>query len=225
MKLEIDIPESLKEVKLKDFQKYHNIANVETDASFLNIKAIEIFCGLKYKDVRNIKKTDFNAILSVLERTLSEKGIFVSKFNLNGVEYGFIPDLENISSGEWIDLENYLQDVKDWHKAMAVLYRPITFKKGDLYLIEEYDGSEKYAETMKYANVSDVLGAQVFFYHLGIDLLKALANFLTKTEKSLTYQQKQTLQSVTDGIRAFTQSHEATYLNSMKLPNNHLERV
>ena len=225
MKLEINIPESLKEIKLKDFQKYHNIANVETDASFLNIKAIEIFCGLKYKDVRNIKKTDFNAILSVLERTLSNNGIFVPKFNLNGLEYGFIPDLENISSGEWIDLENYLQDVKDWHKAMAVLYRPITFKKGDLYLIEEYEGSQKYAETMKHANVSDVLGAQVFFYNLGIDLLKATANFLTKKATNLTYQQKQTLQSVTDGIKAFTQSQEATYSNLTKLQNSHFQNV
>ena len=223
MKLEINIPSSLKEVKLKDFQKYNKIASIEEDNAFLNLKAVEIFCGLKHSDVRNIKKTDFNDILNVLYGTLKESGTFVSKFNLNGLEYGFIPDLENISLGEWVDLEKYLANVEDWHRAMAILYRPITFKKKDLYLIEEYGGSDKYAETMKQSPVSYVLGAQVFFYNLGIDLLKAIPNFLTREAKKLTSQEREHLESVTDGIKAFTQSLEGIYSNSMILQGSQLQ--
>ena len=82
------------------------------------------------------------------------------------VEFGFIPNLDKMSYGEWEDLESYIHNPKDLHKAMAVLYRPIAFKRGDRYKIHEYRGSDTYSDVMKDMPTDVALGAKVFFYRL-----------------------------------------------------------
>jgi len=69
------------------------------------------------------------------------------------------------------------------HKAMAVLYRPIKQKLGARYLIEDYEGSHKYSETMKQMPLGVVMGAMVFFYNLTNALLKAIPSYLAKQAK------------------------------------------
>jgi hypothetical protein len=226
MKLEISIPESLNEIKLKDFQKYQSIAKDNNEPNFLNRKLVEIFCGIKSRDINLIRKMDYDAILGTLAKVLDNSGKFTQRFELNGLEFGFIPKLEDISAGEWIDLSEYLKDFKDYHKAMAVLYRPITFSKKDMYLIEDYEGAGKYEDVMKEMPLDIALGGQVFFYNLGKDLLKAIPNFLErKMKKTMTTQQKQILESVTAGIKAFTQSQEGIYSNLTRSQDNHLQSV
>ena len=73
----------------------------------------------------------------------TQKPDLVTKFRLDGVEYGFIPDLNELSFGEYIDLDTYLGDWENIHTAMNVLYRPINSKKGDRYTIQEYDVNAK----------------------------------------------------------------------------------
>ncbi len=94
-------------------------------------------------------------------------------FEIQGVKFGFINELEDISFGEYIDLESNIIDVQSFHKAMAVMYRPITSQKGDKYTIEKYSGTANYADLMKYAPLDVVLPASVFFWSLGNELLTA----------------------------------------------------
>jgi hypothetical protein len=97
---------------------------------------------------------------------------------MGGKRYGFIPELDNITYGEFVDLDGYLQDVQDLHKAMAVLYRPITNEVGNRYLIEPYEGSSKYSEQMKQAPMDVTMGATLFFWRLGNELLQAMLTSL-----------------------------------------------
>ena len=208
MKFNISIPSTLNEIKLKDYQKYMKIAEENKDAvNFLDLKAIEIFCGIKINDARSIKASDFDDILHTIKETLSEKNKFTQRFKMNGVEYGFIPSLDDISMGEYVDLETYLSDFDNAHKAMAVMYRPITFSKGDMYLIEEYEGSDKYSDVMREAPLGIALGANVFFYNLEKELLKNTIDYSVE-EGQMNTQVKQILEENGGGIKAFTQSLE-----------------
>jgi len=117
---------------------------------------------------------------------------FTPTFILNGVKYGFIPKLDSITYGENKDLTTYLNDFDNMHKAMAVMYRPITHEQRGKYLIEDYEGSSKYSEIMKNAPLSVVLGATVFFYNLTNGLLKAIPNYL---EEELEKESKDLLKS------------------------------
>lgn len=225
MKVDLKIPDTLGEIKLKDYQKYMKIVEdnaipeeatesetAETD-NFLNLKAVEIFCHVKIKKINDIKLKDFTDIIGILNKTFTEKPEHKQTFFLNEVEYGFIPKLDDISMGEFIDLSKYIAEIENLHRAMAVMYRPITFSKGKghdrMYLIEDYKGSDELCDIMKSAPVSIVLGSQVFFWNLSNELLRFTMDFLQ--EKGQTNSQaKQILRENSAGIRAFTQSLEET---------------
>jgi len=90
-----------------------------------------------------------------------------SLIEIDGVEYGFHPDLSDITLGEFADLETIIKEgIEDnLPEIMAILYRPITGKKGDRYTIQSYDGEIRLrAEEMKQMKAEDVEGALVFFW-------------------------------------------------------------
>jgi len=205
MKVKLKIPTDLSEIKLKDYQKYMSIVEAnEDDTEFLNLKAVEIFCNVKIKDVNSIKVSDFNEVVGVIDKAFKQIQKFKRRFTYQGIEYGFIPNLEDMSIGEFIDLQNYLTDSSDLHRAMAVMYRPITHKTKDMYLIEDYESSEKYCDIMKEVSLDIVMGAKVFFYNLGSELLTHTLAYLEKEVQTNT-QAKQLLEENGVGIKAFTQ--------------------
>jgi hypothetical protein len=191
MRIEIEVPDSLQEITLLRFQKYSRLISENEQSEFVNQKTIEIFCGLDFKEVGKIKMNSANQILNHINNLFDAKHKFVKSFFIGGIEFGFIPDLENISLGEYVDIDTYLPDVQQWHKLMAVLYRPIKSKSGHMYEIEEYNGSDKYADVMKFSPMSAVLGSQVFFYNLGIELVKYTMDSLqelSQTEQEIIQQ-------------------------------------
>ena len=193
MKLVIDVPDSLREISLHQYQKFTKLNVPENQGStFLLQKQIEIFCNVNLRDLATIKYRDIETITNHLNDIFDNSNTdLVERFKLGGVEYGFIPKLEDITLGEYIDLDNYLGDWDKMHKAMSVLYRPITTKVKDKYQIEEYDGT-KYEEEMMYMPLDIAINAMVFFYQLNRDLLDLTQNYL-KIPQNLTPQQKEIL--------------------------------
>ena len=135
---------------------------------------------------------------------------------------GFIPNLERISLGEYIDVENNIVDWQTMHKAMAVLYRPVNFRSKEKYTVAPYEPSDEVSELMKEMPLDVAMSSMVFFYDLGMELLKAIPTYIQKnlTEEQ-TYLLKQTLAQSGVGINQFTHLLEGMSLNSMRLPKVH----
>jgi len=200
MKLEISIPTELKEIKLVQYQAFLKIAKDNEDEEFLNQKMVQTFCNIDLKDVAEIRFKDVLEITASLGKMFDVKSHkFINRFKLGGVEFGFIPDLEDMTFGEYTDLDTYIGDWDNMHKAMAVLYRPIT-KKGlnNTYEIEKYNGSITYSDVMKHAPLDIVFGANVFFYNLGNELLKSTMNYLENNKEMQTILQQHNLEN--DGV-------------------------
>jgi hypothetical protein len=149
-----------------------------------------------------MKAKSIRDITSVLTNMFNEKPQLVKEFKLNGKTYAFIPKLEDMSFGEYIDLDTYIGDMDNLHRAMNVLYRPIKQKYKDRYLIEDYTGDDP--EVMKSMPMDAVLSSILFFYNLGMDLSKAMLNFLEEEEMDLV--QQQILEESGDGINQFSDS-------------------
>ena len=177
MKIDIKIPETLNEITLSQYQKFDKLTKDNEQSDFVNQKTIEIFCDIDLKDVARIRLADVSEILVHLDDVLKSQTKHILKFKLNGKEFGFIPKIEDITSGEYIDLENYLSDMQTMHKAMAILYRPITAQTNGLYVIEEYTGADKYSDVMKQMPLDVALGSMVFFYTLLNDCVNGLMDF------------------------------------------------
>ena len=174
MQLEVSIPSTLKEVNLKDYQDFLLIENPSND------DLLKCILNINTKELGKIKDKDVDYLINHINKLFDQEHKFIPTFNLNGVAYGFIPNLDEITYGENKDVTSYINEWGNMHKAMAVLFRPLKQKQGHKYLIEEYEGSHKYSEVMKQMPLSVVLGAMVFFYNLTNELLNYIPNYLEK---------------------------------------------
>jgi hypothetical protein len=237
IKLSLTIPNKLSDITLEQYQKYAKIIEGidkegEDAAEFVNLKALEIFCGLQLKDTYKLPMHLFDEVLQDIATCLNEPTPLIKRFWFRGnngveVEFGMEPDLHNIAWGPYMDIEKYLFDTSNMHKAMAALFRPIIKKKDDLYEIEPYEGSRKYADYMKYMPVNVALGAAVFFYRLGMKLstLTLKSSLKEMTQQQQLQAEKKFLAENGVGISQFMQSLEAMSQSLTKLPTYHYTSV
>jgi len=216
MKLNIKIPSSLKEITLRQYKSYLKLQETVKEERFLNAKMIEIFCKLKLKDVMLLKLKDSNEILGLLSSLFESKPSLVSKFKLNGLEYGFQPQLDDMTLGEYIDLDTYIGDWENMEKAMNVLYRPVIVKLKEKYSIEEYntETSEQLLDMPMDAAMSSIF----FLWNLGLELSKTMTSSLAEEETEVLTQYLNSQKSGV-GINQFSDSLKAI-LQDLKISQN-----
>ena len=202
MKVEVYIPDTLSEITLGQYQKYLKLQEDNTNENRLATQMIEIFCGLRNETIMAMKANSIKDITMILTDMFNDKPPLVREFKMNGVSYGFIPKVEDMSFGEYIDLDTFIGDYENLHRAMNVLYRPIKLKDKEKYLIEDYDSKEP--DVMKDMPMDAVLSSILFFYNLGMDLSKAMLNYLEDNEMNLA--QYLTSEQNGDGINHFSDS-------------------
>ena len=218
MKLNIKIPTSLKEVTLRQYKRYLKIQESETNTRFLNAKMIEIFCGIELEQVMLLKVSDAQDISNILTELFEGKPSLVTKFKIKKVEYGFQPQLDDISLGEYIDLDTFIGDWENMEKAMNVLYRPVLVKLKDKYSIEEY--RVETSEELLDMPMDAVLSSIFFFWNLGLDLSTTMMNYLeTETGETEALTQFLNSQANGDGTNHFTDLLKET-LRDLKISLN-----
>ena len=158
--------DSWSEVKLEDWVKVIAAEEkIPSEAALENIKALS---DIPEKLIKELSIENVAIILSHLSNVKDDADNSLQKIiKIDGVEYGFHPELSDLTLGEYADLETFLKNGINNHlpEVMAVLYRPITEKKNDVYTIEAYDGKISIrAEIMKKMNAEQVQGAMVFFW-------------------------------------------------------------
>ncbi|NCU72198.1 MAG: hypothetical protein EBY66_04160 [Candidatus Fonsibacter lacus] len=225
MKLDITVPSSISEIPLVNYQKFLKLQESSNDQEFIAQKMIEIFCGIELKDIVKIKLSSINELIQHFTKIFDEKPKFKPTFKIGDIEFGFIPDLENITFGEYVDLDNYLSKWDTFHKAMAVMYRPITLKKDEKYNIMEYTGASEFSDLMLYAPMDVAISASLFFWTLGNELLSATLNYLeseltkmNKTEQA-TLAHELSLEKNGGGIAQSMDSLRETLQNMTRLQN------
>ena len=220
--IELEVPTTMNDITLGQYQKYIKVADENEGADeFVNKKLIEIFCNITLRDVEQIPMVEAEKVITILGKAFEEKPELIRHFKLLDVEMGFIPKLDDISLGEYIDLENTISDWQNIHKAMAVLFRPVNFKSKDKYTIAPYSPNEDIQSLMKEMPLDVVMGAMVFFYDLGRELSIATLNYMEQEMKKQpqTSQLKEALVQSGVGISQFTHLLKEMSSNSMKLPH------
>lgn len=193
MKLKLIIPDSQNEIELQSFQKFVQIEE-PTDFDVLNC-----FYGINQKKGFGMKAKDVTELVKNINELLEDNPEdLVTTFKLDGKKFGFIPNLDNMTYGENNDIINYINDPKLWHKLMAVFFRPITQEQFGKYLIEPYEGSDKYSEIMKRAPLDAFLSTKVFFYNLLNDFMTCIPAYIRKESQHLSGESGELIQRYTD---------------------------
>jgi len=219
MKIELEIPTDLSEITLGQYQKFIKISDDNDSSEFMLHKMVEIFCNVNLKNVAKIKHKDLTEITGKISSLFNNKHELVQKFKIDEIEFGFIPNFDEITSGEYMDLDTYISDWANMHKAMSVLFRPIIKKAGSRYEIADYNGTSEYGDVMKRMPLDAVMGAMVFFYHLGNELLKSILTYLEENQEAMSTLNKLNLGKDGDGIHLSMLSLREMLEDLMKFPS------
>jgi len=142
---------------------------------------IEALSDIPKRLVKELALSDVAVIMSKVGELQTKQDTKLKRIiEINEVEYGFHPDLSEITLGEYADIEQFIKNGIETNlpELMAVLYRPVKLKKNDIYIIDAYDGNIRLrAEEMKQMSAEQVQSALVFFYTLGKELSEILLSF------------------------------------------------
>lgn len=198
--MKVKVPTSITDISLSQYLRYLKAlkeSEAKKDAQYIEIKTIEIFCNLSYIEVMNI---EYEFVISINERIqeiLKQEPKLILKFKLDGIEFGWLPKLDDMPYGELLDLINNISDWDTMVIAMGVLYRPIIKEKSGKYLVEKYKG-DHYHNTLINMPMDAVVGAMVFFWNLGLDCTTYIMKYLDKEQSKTNFQNQ--LNLAEDGI-------------------------
>jgi hypothetical protein len=171
-------------LKLIDFHNGTKSEEAEETIAALSNIPKELIKQLELKDVA--------FIMSKLSELQAKQDSSLKRvIEVNGKRYGFHPNLDEITLGEYADLETMIKNdiEKNMPEVCAILYRPIVEENNEVYTIEAYDGNISIrAEEMKKMSAEQVQSALVFFYHFATILLLTLESSLTEVLKEMKMQ-------------------------------------
>jgi len=150
-------------------------------------ETIAALSDIPKKLIKELSLSDVVAIMDKVGELQAKQDTSLKRLiEINGIEYGFHPDLSEITLGEYADIEQFIKSGidKQLPELMAVLYRPIKEKKNDIYIVEPYNGDIRLrSEEMKQRSAEQVQSALVFFYTLGKVLSEILPLYLMERLK------------------------------------------
>lgn len=224
--VDIDLPVSLDAIPLHKYMSYMEMAKKEQakdDEVYFKTKTLQIFCDMTHDDVMSLDAVIIDSLVSHFVSLLDvPKDLpLVNRFFMDvegeSIEFGFIPKLDKMAFGAWIDADKYAGKDDMLHKLMAVLYRPISKKWKDTYNIRKYKGTDQFSEILKYMPTTAAISSLLFFYRLGKKLPKlTLDCTLEKTKEELRLMQRRNLEQNGGGIYHYTLSLRVRHLELMK---------
>jgi hypothetical protein len=186
-------------VKLSAYKKVILLSNEENADEM----ALYHFCNIHPKMQEGMRKKDLDMITDKIGKVLNEKPSLVNRFKYKDKEYGFHPKIEDISMGEFIDLEEYLKEpYQNAEKILGILYRPITKKLFGRYSIESYDPDVHDGSGFQDLSADIFLGCLLFFYRIEIKLYRTFLQSLGKDQKDMIFNPNS--QGNGDGMERYT---------------------
>ena len=199
MKVKVKKEGKVKEFKLisswKDvtLEKWLKLIDFETGTKTEEAtETIAALSNIPKQLIKELALKDVAVLMSKIAKLQQKQDTNLKKIiEIEGIEYGFHPDLDSITLGEYADIETFIKNGIEKHlpELMAVLYRPIKEKKNDIYIIDAYNGDIRLrTEEMKKMSAQQVQSALVFFYNFAKELSAILPLFLMEQLKEMQTQ-------------------------------------
>ena len=182
---EVIVPTEWKDITIAEYQRYLQIA--KSNRRTRDNEIISLFCKIDKEFIKKLKLKDKKVLVDKINKFVNSKNetSLEKRIKFNGKKYGFIPNLSKITTGEFVDIEEYGKDInKNLHRIMSVLYREIDKTSGKLYNVKSYDPDEIEIDKFKTLPMSTTLSAIDFFFRLGTRLLEDLNSYSTEVMKN-----------------------------------------
>lgn len=193
--MKIELPEHIGEITLGQYQSYHKLT-LRTDLTPINFnkRKIAIFTELTFRQLGSVKQKDYKYILEQIDKALTlVPKKFEHRFFINEVEFGMIPNFDNMDMSEFADTSLYpiieevdgelVENWENMHRMMAILFRPVVSEdRFDNYKIARYYGTEEHHLAMKQMKLVHVRGGLDFFYRLAKELNLSFQKYIVEAQ-------------------------------------------
>jgi hypothetical protein len=186
MKFTLYFPSNYNEITIKQYRDITALDKKHKQDIHKVMATIRILTNASEDQLVKITSKDILRIEKVLTwlRTPPQTSEVQRTFVMDEVEYGLVPDMENLSVGEFADLEIYCESAdENMHKIMSVLYRPITRKVSNWYEVEPYKPTQSKTEAMLQAPFGVAVSLMVFFSVIAKESAQSLPQYLAEKER------------------------------------------
>ena len=212
--VKIKLPSTYEDITIKQVMQHG-------DKELNDLHLLRIYANLTQDEAEKLPMVLVaQAVAHIKEILTAPNQVHHKVIEVNGVKYGFIPDWEEFTVGEFIDMEKLCENVAaNADKIMSVLYRPITATAGKEYKVATYEGT-KGAERFQQVSAAYLYGALLFFSRIRNEYEQNGLRSLAKRTK----QAIQAIQSNSNstkggaGIINYFKRLMATLRESMKRP-------
>lgn len=185
--MKLYIPVSSNQITLRRFVDFETAAD-DTERAMVAINKNREYCeGLKAETVQTVIDLFQTACIT-------GKDTHTPTVTLEGVKLGFIPDINNMTFREHVDLDQLSKsiwltsgatDYTNLPQLMAILYRPVTEQVGEYYNVQKYDSekTKKYIHAINALPMDRVQGGLLFFSSIGAELVN---NSLESLDQMMT---------------------------------------
>jgi hypothetical protein len=216
--LQIEIPQSWNDITLEKYLELQtDLKTYSDDEDAMTSILMHHLCGIDPSITKGLSVVDYHMIKGDLGSFMSNVELPLQQFiTIEGVEYGFEPNLSKMSYGAFLDITKWpsLAIDKNWSSIMSVLYRPIVRREKHHYSIEPYTGEDRSKSFLKVP--MDVhFGTLFFFINLWTDLLSGTLNS-TKIMKDIPQELRPILERSGQVIQQSTKLLTEIYSSSTK---------
>ena len=184
--VKLTIPNEWSDITIGVYQEYIKIQESKASEKNKVIRSLALLCNTSPLVVKKMAYTDLLDIMNIIKGMIDtepKKEDFVKVFTFSEIEFGFVPNLNKLTTGEYIDLESYCKNpIENLHIIMSILYRKVTNKVNKRYAIENYDPAEFKEDLFKDCPMNIALSSLGFFLTLGERLAKTSLLYLEKRE-------------------------------------------
>lgn len=185
--MKLYIPVSSNQITLRRFVDFETAAD-DTERAMVAINKSREYCeGLKAETVQTVIDLFSTACVT-------GKDTHTPTVTLEGIKLGFIPDINNMTFREHVDLDQLSKsiwltsgatDYTNLPQLMAILYRPVTEQVGEYYNLQKYDTEKvkKYIHAINALPMDRVQGGLLFFSSIGAELVN---NSLDSLDRLMT---------------------------------------
>jgi hypothetical protein len=181
---EVTVPTEWKDITIAEYQRYLQIAKSKRKTR--DDEIIAMFCKIDKELIKKLKLKDKKILVDKVNKFVNSKNELEleKRIEFKGKVYGFVPNLSRITTGEFVDIEEYGKNINEnLHRIMSVLYREVDNEVGKFYSVKPYDPDELEIDKFKELPMSTTLSAIDFFFRLGRNLLEDLNNYSREVKK------------------------------------------
>ena len=123
--VKLTIPDRWSDITIDTYQKYIKIQEGKGSEKNKVLKSLALLCNTTPLVVKKMAYKDLLEIMGIIKTLIDKEPkeeAFRKVFMFKEEEYGFVPNLSKLTTGEYIDLESFCKEpIENLHIIMSIL--------------------------------------------------------------------------------------------------------